>query len=189
MRAVYIMAALVLALDATSALPPPAHAGEVTVRRYSRDLRGGELGYALRHRTLETILIGNPFAVPATTVAETLLPALRGAMRGGDVRFTAARADRRPSGYFAVLAFDPPAGVTLGGVCDDPVGLGVDRRPGELRMLALLCRGATPLAQVQGTMAPPDGPLDPALVDFARKLVRGLGPRWAFQAPQSRKDD
>lgn len=188
MRTSPIYLALAFALATAGASAPWASAAEITVQRYGRDMRGGELGYALRNRRLETILLGNPFAQPDAAVADTLLPALRNAMQRGRVSFIAARGERRPSGYFAVLAFDPPSGVVLTGVCADPTTLGVDRRPGELRMLALLCRGATPLAQVQGTIAPPDGPADSALVSFARELVNRLGPRWAFQPRPSRRD-
>ncbi len=175
----------VLALAVAGAVTPttPAGADEITVQRYSRAYRGGEFAYASRHHTLPVVFLGNPFAVSDDALKAALVPALRNPMRRGRLDFIAIDGERPPSGYVVVVAFDPPSGVRLDGVCMAPTSLGPDRRPGELRLLALLCRGDTPLAQVQGTMAAPDGPGDPAFIDLARRVVRGLAPRWAFQRP------
>ena len=120
-------------------------------------------------------------SVSDQALRDTLLPALKNPMRRGRLEFTAMAGD--PSGYFVVLAFDPPSGVALDGVCADPAGLGTDPRSGALRLLALLCRGKTPLAQIPGTMPPPAAPDDPAFVTLARQMFRDLAPRWAITQP------
>ncbi len=160
-----------------------AAADEITVRRYSRSYLRGEFLYAARKRTLPAVLLGNPFAVSDQALRDTLLPVLRNPMRRGRLEFTAVAGDPPASGYFVVLAFDPPSGVALDGVCAEPAGLGTDRRTGALRLLALLCRGKTPLAQIQGTMPPPAAPDDQAFIAFARQMLRGLAPRWAITQP------
>ncbi|MFQ5956025.1 MAG: hypothetical protein ACE5JZ_13245 [Kiloniellales bacterium] len=181
---------LALAVAGAATLMTPAQADEITVRRYSRDYHRSEFAYASRHQSLPAVFLGNPFAISDQAFQAALAPALRNSMRQGRLDFTAVTGDRPPSGYFVVVAVDPPSGVRLDGVCAAPTSLGTDRRSGELRLLALLCRGRTPLAQVQGTMAPPDGPADPAFIDLARRVVRGLAPRWAFQWPhQGRRGD
>ncbi len=158
-----------------------AAADEITVRRYSRSYLRGEFLYAARKRSLPAVLQGNPFAVSDQTLGETLLPALENPMRRGRLALTAAAGV--PSGYFVVLAFDPPSGVSLDGVCPEPASLGTDRRTDELRLLALLCRGKTPLAQIQGTMPPPAAPDDPAFIALTRQMLRDLAPRWAITQP------
>ena len=62
-------------------------------------------------------------------------------------------------------------------------GNGGGKGTGALRLLALLCRGKTPLAQIQGTMPPPAAPDDPAFVALARQMLRDLAPRWAITQP------
>jgi hypothetical protein len=173
--------AIVVAAAGVAASAAPAAADEITVRRYSRSYLRGEFLYASRTRRLPAVLLGNPFAVSDQALRDTLLPVLRNPMRRGRLAFTAAVGDR--SGYFVVLAFDPPSGVALDGVCADPVGLGSDPRSGALRLLALLCRGKTSLAQIQGTMPPPAAPDDPAFIALARQMLRDLAPRWAITQP------
>lgn len=175
--------AMLVAIAGVAASAAPAAAEEITVRRYSRGYLRGEFLYAARHRTLPAVILGSPFAVSDRALEATLLPALGDPMRRGRLAFTAATGEPPASGYFVVLAFDPPSAVYLDGVCADPASLGVDRRPGELRPLVLLCRGKTALAQVQGTMAAPDAPDDPALIAFARRLIQDLAPRWAITHP------
>ncbi len=175
--------AIAVAVAGVATLATPAAADEITVRRYARSYLRGEFLYAARKRTLPAMFLGNPFAVSDQALRDTLLPALENPMRRGRLEFTAAAGDPPASGYFVVLAFDPPSGVSLDGVCAEPARLGTDRRPGALRLLALLCRGKTPLAQIQGTMPPPAAPDDPALIAFARRLVRSLAPRWAITHP------
>ena len=173
--------AIVVAAAGVAASAAPAAADEITVRRYSPRYLRGEFLYAARKRRLPAVLLGNPFAVSDQALRDTLLPALKNPMRRGRLEFTAAAGDR--SGYFVVLAFDPPSGVALDGVCADPAGLGTDRRTGALRLMDLLCRGKTPLAQIQGTMPPPAAPDDPAFVALARQMFRDLAPRWAITQP------
>ncbi len=173
--------AIVVAAAGVAASAVPAAADEITVRRYSPRYLRGEFLYAARTRRLPAVLLGNPFAVSDQALRDTLLPALKNPMRRGRLAFTAAVGDR--SGYFVVLAFDPPSGVALDGVCADPAGLGTDPRSGALRLLALLCRGKTSLAQIQGTMPPPAAPDDPAFIALARQMLRDLAPRWAITQP------
>ncbi len=176
--AIAVAAAGVATLAAAAAA---ATADEITVRRYSRSYLRGEFLYAARKRRLPAVLLGNPFAVSDQAFGETLLPALENPMRRGRLAFTAAAGV--PSGYFVVLAFDPPSGVALDGVCPEPASLGTDRRGDELRLLALLCRGKKPLAQIQGTMPPPAAPDDPAFIALTRQMLRDLAPRWAITQP------
>ncbi len=173
--------AITVAAAGVAASAAPAAADEITIRRYARSYLRGEFLYAARKRSLPAMFLGNPFAVSDQALRDTLLPALKNPMRRGRLEFTAAADD--PSGYFVVLAFDPPSGVPLDGVCAEPAGLGTDRRPGTLRLLALLCRGKTPLAQIQGTMPPPAGPDDQAFIALARQMLRDLAPRWAITHP------
>ena len=180
--------AIAVAVPGVAASAAPAAADEITVRRYSRSYIRGEFIYAARKRSLPAVLLGNPFAVSDQALRHALLPALKNPMRRGRLKFTAAAGDPPASGYFVVLAFDPPSGIPLDGVCAEPARLGTDRRPGALRLLALLCRGKTPLAQIQGTMPPPDAPDDPALIVLARQMLRDLAPRWAITHPRHRGD-
>ncbi len=173
--------AIAVAAAGVATVAAAAAADEITVRRYSRSYLRGEFLYAARKRSLPAVLLGNPFAVSDQALGETLLPVLENPMRRGRLALTAAAGV--PSGYFVVLAFDPPSGVPLDGVCPDPASLGTDRRGGELRLLALLCRGKTPLAQIQGTMPPPAAPDDPAFIALTRQMLRDLAPRWAITQP------
>ncbi len=175
--------AIAVAAAGVAASAAPAAADEITVRRDARNYLRGEFLYAARKRTLPAMFLGNPFAVSDQALRDTLLPALRNPMRRGRLEFTAAAGDPPASGYFVVLAFDPPSGVALDGVCPEPASLGTDRRGDELRLLALLCRGKTPLAQIQGTMPPPAAPDDQAFIALARQMFRDLAPRWAITQP------
>ncbi len=166
-----------LAAAAAVAAIPTADADEITVRRYARQYQAGDYGFAARGRPVQTMVLGNPFEVADADFAAVLLPGLRDAMRSGQSGFVPINPARPPAGHFVVLAFDPPSGVRLTGVCRTPTSLGTDRRSGELRLLALLCRGGTPLAQVQGETDAVSGPDDPAVLRLARRAVRDLVPR------------
>ena len=100
--------AIAVAAAGVAASAVPAAADEITVRRYSSRYLRGEFLYAARKRSLPAVFLGNPFAVSDQALRDTLLPALKNPMRRGRLEFTAAAGD--PSGYFVVLAFDPPSG-------------------------------------------------------------------------------
>ena len=170
------VAALFAAVMGITAIPV-AVADEITVRRYARQYQPGDYGFAARGRPVQTILLGNPIGATNADFAANFLPGLRDAMRSGRSTFVPADPGRPPGGHFVVLAFDPPSGVRLTGVCRKPTSLGTDRRQGKLRLLALLCRGDTPLAQVQGEMAKPTGTDDPSILRLARRAIRDLVPR------------
>lgn len=112
---------------------------------------------------LETIVVGNPFAVDDDAFGRAVATTLNQRNSLARVDFTTAPA--RPTGNAIVLAFNA-GGVRPSDLCRDPRSTTTSPGAAPITMNMVFCRGESAISGRRGRLASATGPDDPAFQNF-----------------------
>ncbi|TVR99796.1 MAG: hypothetical protein EA406_02295 [Rhodospirillales bacterium] len=142
--------------------------------------------YAAGIGEMNTVIIGNPFDLPAAQVQQTVLGAMQGNHFGPRTRFTTEPSERARSDYRIVVVFDFPIGVPQHRVCgpteDMPQAAGGSR----LGMTTVFCWRDQVISWVNADTARPASPDDRAFRTLVANSMWNLLPT---QDHMSSRDD
>lgn len=149
--------------------------GPVTVPSFEPSRVGwSSMVYAASRGPILIEVQGNPFGLPPPALAATVAGAMRGAVVGHPVGFTADPGQATAPNFRVVVVLQPSPGLDEDDVCAGRPAFLAGVPPGQVAAFGAFCNGGRALTYTRGSVQGVGGAGDPRFLALMNQVARDL---------------